>query len=176
MAKLRTWLWAAALRDTHAATCPRELSASCHRNARKIRHWMPREGLGGWLSWKAEVGYKQDIQHEQVGCLGEEEGEERGRKKRRKQRRNERRDGRGTVGGGRTMKIKEEEEEAAMEGGEGKRSKGRLKWGRREERELNPTYSPVRTSLLNFPWDLPRSSQLGASPCMSNSTNPSLNL
>lgn len=110
--------------------------------------------LGSW------VGYKRDIQHEQVGCLGEEEGEETGRKTRRKQRRNERRGGRGTVGGGRTMKIKEEEEEEAMEGGEGKRSKGRLKWGWREEREWNPTYSPMRTSLINFPWNLPRSSQL----------------
>lgn len=122
MAKPRPWLWAAALRDTHTATCPQELSASCHRNARKIRHQMRREGLGGWLSWKAEVGYKRDIQHEQVGCLGEEEGEERGRKKGRKQRRNERRDGRGTVEGGRTMKIKEEEE-VAMEGGEGREAK-----------------------------------------------------
>lgn len=70
------------------------------------------------------------------------------------------------------MKIKEEEEEAAMEGGEGRRSKGTLKWGRREERELNRTYSPVRTSLLTSPRNLPRSSQRGASPCVSHSTNP----
>lgn len=69
---------------------------------------------------KLRLGTNGDIQHEQVGYLGEEEGEERGRKKRRKQRRNERR---GTVGGGRTMKIKEEKEEVAMEGGEGREAK-----------------------------------------------------